>query len=147
MIQEYNLNAFEVNILNKEQTFIEKLVSLIRFSFADNYIESISGKIRHFYDLYYLLMDNDCGNYVHSDIFIKDFKKVWVHDQQQFDDSVGWKDKVYSDSRLIKDFSNLWNLLKTTYTKELSILAYGKIPEEKEVKKSFDKVIEIIRNA
>ncbi len=54
LVKKYNLESFNINILNKEQTLIEKLVSLIRFSFDEQPIESVSGKIRHFYDLYYL---------------------------------------------------------------------------------------------
>lgn len=145
LIEKYGLQPFVVNVLNKEQTFIEKLVSLIRFSFADYLIESISGKIRHFYDLYYLLNDKDCNTYVNSEKFITQFKKVLAHDQQQFDEPKGWKDKDFKESPLIKDFDTLWNTLKTTYTKELFMLAYSEIPEEKEVKKSFEKVIEIIK--
>lgn len=145
LIEKYELQQFVVNVLNKEQIFIEKLVSLIRFSLADNLIESILGKIRHFYDLYYLLNDKDCNTYVNSEEFIKQFKKVLAHDQQQFDDPKGWKDKDFNESPLIKDFDNSWNTLKTTYTKELSMLAYSEIPDEKEVKKSFEKVIEIIK--
>ena len=54
-IEQYNLQSFEVNVLSKEQTLLEKMVSLIRFSFKENTAESISEKIRHFYDLYYLI--------------------------------------------------------------------------------------------
>ena len=147
LIKTYGLEAFKINVLDKEQTLIEKLASLIRFSFADNVIESISGKIRHFYDLYYLLNDKDCKRYVSSEEFIIQFKKVLAHDQQQFDNPKGWKGKDFKDSPLIKGFDTLWNKLKTTYTNELSMLAYSEIPDEKEVKKSFEKVIEIIKES
>jgi predicted nucleotidyltransferase component of viral defense system len=140
LIEKYDLGAFEVNVLNKEQTLIEKLVSLIRFSFSDNIIESISGKIRHFYDLYYLLKDKDCNSYVSSEEFITQFNNVLTHDQEQFDDPLGWKDKDCKESPLIKDFDNLWNIIKTSYENELSMLAYSEIPDEKEVKESFEKV-------
>jgi len=147
LVKKYDLGAFEVNVLDKEQTLIEKLVSLIRFSFSVNVFESISGKIRHFYDLYYLLNDKECNSYVNSDEFINQFKKVLAHDQHQFDDPKGWKEKDYKESPLINDFDTLWNTLKTTYTKELSMLAYSEIPDEKEVKGSFEKVIEILKIA
>ena len=52
--QQYNLQPFELNILSKEQTLLEKMVALIRFSFQENTVESLAEKIRHFYDLYYL---------------------------------------------------------------------------------------------
>lgn len=109
LVKKYDLGAFEVNVLDKEQTLIEKLVSLIRFSFSNNVFESISGKIRHFYDLYFLLNDKKCNSYVNSEEFINQFKKVLVHDQQQFDDPTGWKEKDFKESPLIKDFDTLWN--------------------------------------
>jgi predicted nucleotidyltransferase component of viral defense system len=50
-IEQYGLQPFKVNVLSKEQTLLEKTISLIRFSFEENAIESTSEKIRHFYDL------------------------------------------------------------------------------------------------
>lgn len=146
LVKKYDLGVFEVNVLDKEQTLIEKLVSLIRFSFDENPIESISGKIRHFYDLYYLLQDETCNKYVNSNEFKVQFRKVLAHDQLQFDEPTGWNKKTIQDSPLIQDFDSIWEKLKITYKKELSMLAYSEIPDEKEVKKSFGKVIEIIKN-
>lgn len=68
-IQPYNLSPFQVNVLNKEQTLIEKLVSLIRFSFGLNPKDNIASKIRHFYDLYYLMNDPQCAAFVASPQF------------------------------------------------------------------------------
>ena len=59
-IDAYQLHPFEINILNKEQTLLEKLVSLIRFSLDRDPVPSVSSKIRHFYDLYFLAKDDDC---------------------------------------------------------------------------------------
>ncbi len=73
-IDEYNLQSFEVNVLNKEQTLLEKMVSLIRFSFEENAVESISKKIRHFYDLYFLMKNPECADFVASDSFKKQLK-------------------------------------------------------------------------
>ncbi|MGE0089453.1 MAG: nucleotidyl transferase AbiEii/AbiGii toxin family protein [Bacteroidales bacterium] len=145
LVKKFELKPFVINILNKEQTLIEKLVSLIRFSFADNYIESISGKIRHFYDLYYLLNDNDCKSYVDSEEFIKQFKRVISYDQQQFDDPAGWRVKNFKESPLVLDFENLWKSLKSKYTNELAALAYSEIPNEIEIKKTFERIIEILK--
>lgn len=144
LVKKYDLEAFEVNVLDKEQTLIEKLVSLIRFSFDENPIESISGKIRHFYDLYYLLQDEACNRYVNSDEFKEQFRKVLAHDQQQFDEPEGWKKKSINDSPLLKDFDSIWEKLKTTYKNELSMLAYSEIPNEKEVAQKFKELIKIL---
>jgi predicted nucleotidyltransferase component of viral defense system len=144
LIKKYDLAAFKVNVLDKEQTLIEKLVSLIRFSFDESPIESISGKIRHFYDLYYLLQDEACSQYVNSDEFKVQFSKVLAHDQQQFDEPSGWNRKRMKDSPLIKDFDSIWEKLKTTYKNELSMLAYSEIPNEKEVAQKFKELIKVL---
>jgi hypothetical protein len=51
VIDEYNLNEFEINVLAVERTVIEKLVTLIRMSYEEGLHELIT-KTRHFYDLY-----------------------------------------------------------------------------------------------
>ena len=71
-VDQYNLKSFELNVLGKEQTLLEKMVSLIRFSFKENTIEGLSEKIRHFYDLYYLMKNSECIEFVAS----KKFKKT-----------------------------------------------------------------------
>ena len=50
IIEQYNLQPFQINVLDKKQTLLEKLASLIRFSFDENPVESMKNKIRHFYD-------------------------------------------------------------------------------------------------
>ena len=68
-IERNQLHPFKINVLKKEQTLLEKLVSLIRFSFGKDTIQSISTKIRHFYDLFYLLNDAECIECLNSPDF------------------------------------------------------------------------------
>lgn len=141
LINKYGLEAFEINVLGKEQTLIEKLVSLIRFSFDRNPLEAISGKIRHFYDLYYLMKDVEVSKYIHSSKFIQDLQELLDHDKKTFDEPIGWKEMHLSDSSLLNDFDGLWNSLKKVYTTELSMLSFTPIPDEKDVLNSFKKLI------
>ena len=47
LIEEYGLQSFTLNVLDKRQTLTEKLVSLIRFSLSDNYIyDVLCGDVR-----------------------------------------------------------------------------------------------------
>ena len=61
-IEEYDLHPFELNILDKRRTLCEKVVSLLRFSFMDNPVQGLTGKIRHFYDIYFLLTIGNVWN-------------------------------------------------------------------------------------
>jgi predicted nucleotidyltransferase component of viral defense system len=93
-VDQYHLHPFEVNVLNKEQTLLEKMVSLIRFSFKENVVESISEKIRHFYDLYFLMNDPQCAEFASSDEFKKQFDIILQHDREMFEEPKGQCHKV-----------------------------------------------------
>lgn len=140
-IAQYNLQSFEVNVLNKEQTLLEKMVSLIRFSFKETTIESISEKIRHFYDLYYLMKNPECIKFLASSSFKEQFDAILKHDREIFEEPSGWQKKVISESPLVNDFPNVWKQLKGKYQTELSALAYRPIPDEKDVAKCFEELI------
>jgi predicted nucleotidyltransferase component of viral defense system len=138
-IEQYNLQSFEVNVLSKEQTLLEKMVSLIRFSFTENTVESISEKIRHFYDLYYLMKSPECIEFVASDSLKKQFDNILRHDREMFEEPKDWQNKSISESPLVTNFSTLWKQIKEKYQTELSALAYRPIPDEKDVAKCFGK--------
>lgn len=140
-IEQYNLQSFKVNVLSKEQTLLEKMVSLIRFSFKENAVESISEKIRHFYDMYYLMKNAECIDFVASDSFKKQFDTILQHDRAMFEEPTGWQFKSISESPLLIDFLTIWKQIKEKYQTELSALAYRPIPHEKDVAKCFSELI------
>ena len=143
-IEQYNLQPFEINVLRKEQTLLEKMVSLIRFSLKENVVESLSGKIRHFYDLYYLMKNPECVEFVASDSFKKDFDMILKHDRVMFEEPMGWQSKSISESPLMMNFSIIWQQLARKYQTELSALSYRPIPEEKDVAKCFAELVKRI---
>lgn len=76
LIKKFDLLPFGVNVMDKQQTLLEKLISLFRFSFEGNPVAGVSGKIRHFYDLHFLLSDRDCRTFVDSDSFSNRFIEI-----------------------------------------------------------------------
>lgn len=145
LITEHNLQPFQVNVLDKRRTMIEKLVSLIRFSFSENPVVAIASKIRHFYDLYFLTNDPECADYLSSPDFKKDFNELYAHDQEMFAEPANWVGKTADQSTLMTDFTALWAKLKETYNTELSQLAFSKIPEESKVAEVFLEIIKKIQ--
>lgn len=146
LIKNHNLEPFQLNVLDKKQTMLEKVVSLIRFSFHENPVKSISAKIRHFYDLYYLLSDQECIEYTDTENFKIDFLNLFEHDKLIFNDPEGWSQKEYNQSPLIMNFDQLWNSLKETYRSELLQIAFTKIPDEKQVQIKFKTLITRLQN-
>lgn len=141
LIEQYDLKPFSINVLDKRRTIVEKLVSLFRFSFEANSVKSLSSKIRHFYDLYYLINDDECSNYIQSADFRYDFQELFIHDQQQFSEPDGWCTKTIKDSPLLKDFSGIWLKLSPNYRKELMPLAFSEIPNEVLIGKCFMRIL------
>lgn len=141
LISEFNLHPFEINVLDKRRTMIEKILSLIRFSFSENPVASLSSKIRHFYDLYFLAIDPECVEYLDSPDFKKDFYELYLHDQEMFDEPANWVGQVAGQSPLFTGFPSLWVKLKDTYNTELSQLSFSKIPDEKLIAEKFTEII------
>ena len=146
LIEQYKLESFSINALDKRRTTVEKLVSLIRFSFEEDVEKALAAKIRHFYDLYYLINDAECAEYIKSINFQKDTQELFVHDQHEFAEPRNWQTKTIKDSPLFTDFPTLWKSLSIIYKNELTPLAFSEIPKEKSIEEIFMKIIERIRN-
>lgn len=142
-IKSYNLESFYVNVLDVRQTLIEKLVSLIRFSQLG--IDGLSSKIRHFYDIYYLMQDEKCREYVLSDRFVRDFRDILIHDKCMFESPEGWQSRKLNDIPLFSSTSQVWGELSSKYRTELSELAFSSIPDDEDVLRNFEKIAVILK--
>jgi hypothetical protein len=144
-MKQYDLLPFEVNVLDKRRTIIEKLVSLLRFSFGVDAVAELQTKVRHFYDLYYLVQDAECKAYLQTRAFPQDLAELFAHDQQEFDTPKGWVGKSVEDSLLVTDFPLLWKGLRFVYQRELQLLSYSKIPNEEAISDSFSEIVKQIK--
>lgn len=148
LIQHYALEPFYLNVLDKKRTATEKIVSLLRFSLAPDYYTELPKKIRHFYDLYYLMEDNECFDYLHSAEFIQNLKTLLEHDRQMFEKPGNWNTRPLSESPLFHSFLRIWQeQLSSIYNSELSSLAYKAIPDEIAVLKNIQAIIAVIKSS
>ena len=136
LIEDYEMQPFEVNVLDRRRTLTEKLVSLLRCSLADNYMPELAAKIRHFYDLHFLYHDAETRTYLESNDFKSDFANLFAQDQQRFDKPEGWQEKEIMDSPIIKDLHSVWAALSNVYARELPDLAYKEIPTIESIEES-----------
>jgi hypothetical protein len=133
IIQEFDLDSFEINVLDKRTTLTEKLVSIIRFSLSDNAKTDLAAKIRHFYDLHYLCQDDECVAFIESESFMNTFNQLLEHDRKLFEHPSGWQNKQLKESTLINDLPDMWSSLQSKYLQELPSLAYSSIPAPAEI--------------
>lgn len=143
-VELFDMADIEVPVLDCRRTLTEKLVSLMRCSLADDYLPQMTAKIRHFYDLYYLLHDEACQAYIHSDEFRADFQSLLEHDRQSFSKPDGWQTRPLNQSPLIVNLHATWQLLQPTYLNELPDLAYRDIPSVDAVEDSIATLLSLI---
>lgn len=118
----------------------------MRCSLADDYLTQLSAKIRHFYDLHYLLQDKEANGYLQSEEFRSDFRELFTHDRQQFDKPEGWLTRGLEESPLLTAWEDVWKRTEPVYLKELPGLAYHEIPSSARISDSMRTILEYIRN-
>ena len=148
IIIHYSLGQFSMKVLDKKRTATEKIVSLLRFSLAHDYETELPKKIRHFYDLYYLMADKECCEYFNSYEFIHDLNLLLEHDRSIFDNPAGWNRRSITDSPLFSSLAVIWNnRLASVYEGELASLAYRSIPESGLILKNAKMIFEHIKRS
>lgn len=143
-IEEWDMQPFELNVLDKCRTLCEKVVSLLRFSFEDDPIAGLTSKIRHFYDIHYLLSDAECREYLMTS-FKDDLLELVAHDKREFDKPAKWRDAPIPASSLISDFGATWQKIAPTYLSELDVLSYRPIPPANAIAASLQTILAIVK--
>ncbi|MFZ3052466.1 MAG: nucleotidyl transferase AbiEii/AbiGii toxin family protein [Sulfuricurvum sp.] len=129
LIQQYGLESFEVNVLETQRTLCEKISAVARASYEGH--DYLQAKIRHFYDIYWLLKDPDTYQFLQSDAFREMMKMVIEEDLN----IAQWASKSIFKSPIHLDHIGTMLPLKRYYETTFSSLVYGKLP-------SFEDVIE-----
>jgi predicted nucleotidyltransferase component of viral defense system len=127
IIKQYGLESFEVNVLTRERTVFEKLLSLVRLSYEGP--EKVRGKIRHFYDIHQLLNQTDLKGKILIEENFKILEWVMQDDAANGIFAGDWLQKPLSESPLFKDFDSFWKEIESTYTSELGQLVWGELPK------------------
>ena len=136
LIEEYNLEDFEFNVLCWTRTFCEKLLGLIKSA----YFGSLDKSSRHFYDLTMMLRSPEIETFLHDDerffgligcvcdsdhLMEKDQKAGWISDSPNL-----------SESALLHDPDETWEKVKSTYDGRFQdmITKIDTAPSENEIK-------------
>lgn len=143
-IEKYGLQAFELNVLVPESTFIEKILSLIRLSYFDDRIDKLRNKIRHFYDLYFLSNCDACRHYLHTNEFLEQFERMFEEDKTKFEDPEIWLESPYTNAPILTSFDEIWNELKGSYNTDFKLLVHGEFPQDEQIANQFRAIVRIL---
>ena len=137
---EYGLQPFDVLALDPKRTVCEKIMSLVRFSYAENPILDLSLKIRHTYDLHFLLRDKDLLAFFESQDFDALLNKVAQDDVESYKNDNLWLQYHPNESWLFRDIEQSWNALKNSYTNDFGTLVIGELPPEATIFETLTKI-------
>lgn len=146
LIAQLDMAPFELNVLDKRRTMCEKVVSLLRFSFEEDPVAGLTSKVRHFYDLHFLMKDKECHEYLDSS-FPVELRELVAHDKAEFDRPPLWKTSEVLHSPLLTSFSEMWKRIAPVYQSEVGALSFGELPKPEEVSQSMDFLIRIVQKA
>lgn len=132
-IEQYNIQPFPVQVLCKERTFCEKIMSLVRFSRQSNPYTNLAKKIRHIYDIHMMLKNSEIITFFESNAFDKMLVKVGRDDVISYKNDNKWL-LVHPATALIFDMpEKTWHRIKTPYKTTFKELVFGELPSEKEL--------------
>lgn len=140
LAMQYNMNPFEINVLEPVRTLCEKIMSLVRFSYGEHPIEELKIKIRHTYDLHQLLKQEDLTLFFNSEAFANMLQKVGQDDVSSFKNNNQWLIHHPSDALFFKDIENVWESLRSAYNGDFRGMVYGEFPNERDVFESMLKI-------
>ena len=123
-ITEFALEAFEMNVLCTTRTVCEKVMGLVKASNGDDHINQINNKIRHLYDIHFLLTDKVTNEFVKSAEFCDMTKKVMACDRKAFP-SAPWLDVPLADACVFSSLREIWPELESTYYGDFKAMVLG----------------------
>lgn len=132
-LNNYELNSFSINVLGLERTFTEKTLSLVRASYAENPLEELSDKIRHIYDLHYILTKASMREFISSNHFQQMIKDVLADDEKNSQFQGDWTKKPLKEALIFSDWENVWKDLQNVYHNAFKTLVFSELPNVKAI--------------
>jgi len=146
VIEEFELESFEINVLDIRRTFCEKISAVARASYKlDKEQTELKNKIRHLYDIHLLLPHLE--DFLGSSDFIKLIGEVREDDKNQFSNAK-WTDVEFCATPIFQDSSIVMEYLNQYYTNIFKDLVYSDIcPTMEDLKKSIKKIADTLKKA
>ena len=141
-VVEYGLAEFGFNVLSLERTFAEKILALVRASYADNPAAEAGRKVRHLYDLHHLIGQPAVVAALQGPAFSELLAAV------QADDATAgvegptrdWKTKPLGASWVFADDAANVAQLRRAYEQDLPGLLHGTAPAFDDVQRTMQQI-------
>ena len=141
-VVEYGLAEFEFNVLSLERTFAEKILALVRASYAENPAAEAGRKVRHLYDLHHLIGQPTVVAALQGPAFFELLAAVQVDDATAGVEGPtrDWKTKPLGASWVFAgDAANVAQL-RRAYEQDLPGLLHGPAPAFDDVQRTMQQI-------
>jgi hypothetical protein len=145
LIEQYTMAPFTIQVLSKLRTLCEKIMSLVRFSRSEAPIANLRNKIRHVYDIYQMLKDQEIRLFFESIDFDTMLIKVGNDDIIAYKNNNDWISKHPSTALLFDKPQETWMQLSAVYNGNFKDLVTGELPREKDIIKTLELVSDRLR--
>lgn len=128
LITKYGLEGFEINVLSVKRTFVEKMLGVIKDSYADDPQAVLSKRIRHLYDLVSMLKRTEIKEFIEGDEF-EPLCQLCIADEKAggffYHECL---ENPLAEAPLFSEFQKWRPSLDATYQGVFSGLVYGEMP-------------------
>ena len=122
-----------MQVLTKDRTVCEKIMSLVRFSHTKEPYKDLSSKIRHIYDIHIMLQDMEVSLFFNSQEFDQMMALVANDDQRSFRNNNSWLFTHPKEALIFKSPNLTWERIRAPYRGAFKDLVIGNLPEEDEL--------------
>lgn len=133
LVNQYQLDPFNVQVLDVKRTVCEKILSLVRFSYSENPIDDLKMKIRHLYDLHRILGDQPVKTFIDSPEFEMMINRVGEDDVIGYRSNNSWLSHHPKEALIFDESDRVWGELEATYSRDFRGLVYGEFPSPDQV--------------
>lgn len=127
LITAHALEPFEVQVLDIRRTFCEKVSAIAKASYLGQ--RELENKIRHFYDLYFLMQEPTIEEFLGTNEFISFFERVREDDRKNENEHSSWANDPLYQAPIYQNTAKLLTDLEEYYQKEFASLVHGELPE------------------
>lgn len=145
VVSQFELDPFDVQVLEPDKTFCEKIMSLTRFSYETTPLLQLAMKIRHTYDLHQMLKVESLVKFFESDDFDVALLQVAHEDLISFKNNNSWLVNHPKDALIFRDLEHIWTELREAYEGSFKALVYGDFPHEREIISSLNRIRERLK--
>lgn len=145
MVVEFELEPFHIYVLDFRRTLCEKLSAIARASYeSDTEYSQLKEKIRHLYDIHFLLRQQEIQDFIESETFPQMIARVREDDQRQFDTSM-WTQIKLSETQIFQNTTMILEKLSHHYATQFKDLVYTEVlPSIKNIEVDIQKIAFII---